>query len=90
MAGGMLFYFSQTNTLHAQNLSSDFRFTEYSPITYLYYKTIEYAKRRGYSKLVWGISTENEGEKLNLPLIRNKESYGSKYDLNHTFYKILR
>jgi len=89
MAGGMLFCFEQTNTIHAQNLSADFRFTEYSPITYLYYKVIEYAKGKGYSRLTWGISTENEGRKLNLSLVQNKESYGSEYALNHTFFKMI-
>lgn len=87
VAGGMMFVFAQTNTIHAQNLSADYTFTEYSPITYLYYKVIEKAKMDGYSKLSWGISTENQGKDLNLSLIRNKESYGSKYSLNTVYYK---
>ena len=90
VAGGMLFVFSQTNTIHAQNLSADYTFTEYSPITYLYYKVIERAKMDGYSKLSWGISTENQGKDLNLSLVRNKESYGSKYSLNTVYYKIYK
>lgn len=87
IAGGMMFVFKQTNVIHAQNLSADYTFTEYSPITYLYYKIIERAKMDGYSKLSWGISTENHGKDLNLALIRNKESYGSEYMVNFTFYK---
>lgn len=88
IAGGMMFVFKQTNVIHAQNLSADYTFTEYSPITYLYYKIIEQAKIDGYSKLSWGISTENQGKDLNLTLVRNKESYGSKYSLNTIYYKI--
>lgn len=90
VAGGMMFVFTQTNTIHAQNLSADYTFNEYSPITYLYYKVIEKAKMDGYSKLSWGISTENQGKDLNLSLVRNKESYGSKYSLNTIYYKIYK
>ena len=89
IAGGMMFVFKQTNVIHAQNLSADYTFTEYSPITYLYYKVIEQAKKTGYSKLSWGISTENQGKDLNMTLVRNKESYGSKYSLNTIYYKNL-
>lgn len=87
LAAGMLFVFEQTKVIHAQNLSADYRFTEYSPITYLYYKVIEKAKLDGFRYLSWGISTEDQGKVLNMGLIRNKESYGSRYDLNRTFMK---
>ena len=88
MAAGMMFIFEQANVIHAQNLSADYRFEEYSPITYMYYRIIEQAKKDGYRALSWGISTENNGKVLNLGLIRNKEAYGSKHQLNRTFYKI--
>lgn len=87
VAGGMLFSFDRTKVLHAQNLSADYRLTDYSPITYLYYNVIVEAKKLGYKALSWGISTEDHGEYLNMGLIRNKESYGSKHQLNRTFYK---
>lgn len=87
MAGGMMFVFDNANVIHAQNLSADYRFNEYSPITYMYYRVIKQAKGDGYKALSWGISTENEGKKLNFGLIRNKESYGSKYQLNKTYFK---
>lgn len=87
LAAGMLFVFSRTKTLHAQNLSADYRFTEFSPVTYLYYKVIACAKAQGYRYLSFGISTEQEGKELNMGLIRNKEAYGSRYDLNRTFIK---
>lgn len=87
MAGGMMFVFDNANVIHAQNLSADYRFDEYSPITYMYYRVIKQAKEDGYRALSWGISTEDNGKVLNFGLIRNKESYGSKYQLNRTFYK---
>ena len=87
MAAGMIFYFEGCNVAHAQNLSADYRFTEYSPITYLYYRVIEEQRRLGRRALSWGISTENNGKKLNFGLIRNKESYGSKYQVNRTYFK---
>jgi len=87
LAAGMLFLFPRTRAVHAQNLSADYRFTEFSPVTWLYYKVIECAKAQGYKYLSWGISTEDAGKKLNMGLIRNKESYGSRYDLNRTFIK---
>ena len=87
MAACMMFLFKRTQTIHAQYISSDYHFEEYSASTYLYYKLIENAKKQGYKYLSWGISTENHGRQLNGGLIRNKESYGSKYALNKTFYK---
>lgn len=87
LAAGMLFVFPETGTVHAQNLSADYRFTEFSPVTYLYYKVIEHAKALGYRYLSWGISTEHAGKELNMGLIRNKESYGSRHDLNRTFIR---
>lgn len=88
-AGGMLFVFWETNVLHAQNLSADYTFQEYSPVTYLYYKVIEQARKDGFQKLSWGISTEERGKVLNKTLIRNKESYGSRYCLNNIYEKRL-
>lgn len=90
VAGGMLFVFEQANVIHAQNLSADYHFTEYSPITYLYYRIIKQAKEDGYNYLSWGISTEEQGKILNFGLIRNKESYGSKHQVNRTYYKIFK
>lgn len=88
VAGGMLFIFEQSKVIHAQNLSADYRFTEYSPITYLYYKVIEQAKKDNFKALSWGISMEDCGNIINWGLVRNKESYGSKHQLNRTFYKL--
>lgn len=46
LAGGMLFIFQQTNVIHAQKLSADYTFNEFSLITYLYYKVIEMLKSK--------------------------------------------
>lgn len=90
MAAGMMFVFDKVNILHAQNLSyNPFVEREFSPITYLYYKIIMEAKKEGYCRLTWGVSTEDHGKMLNMGLIRNKESYGSEYFLNVTYYKTL-
>lgn len=86
VSAGMLFDF-EGNVLHAQNLVYDISITDYSPISFLYYKVIEYAKLQNYKTLSWGISTENNGRTINMGLIRNKESYGSKYQINRTYYK---
>ncbi len=87
LAGGMLFSFFNTNVLHAQNLSADTDYMESGAIAFLYYSVIFEAKRLGYDKLSWGISTEQQGQIINKGLIRNKESYGSEYYLNHTYIK---
>lgn len=88
MAGGMLFVFDNVNVIHAQNLSADYRFNDYSPITYLYYSIIQKAKNEGFKALSWGISTEERGSILNKGLIRNKESYASRYQMNYTYEKL--
>lgn len=91
LAGGMLFSFwnRKVKVLHAQNLSADLNFLDTGAISYLYYSVIMEAKRKGYQKLSWGISTENEGKIINKGLVRNKESYGSEYYLNRTYKKML-
>lgn len=88
LAAGMMFIFNRVNILHAQNLSyNPFIKRSYSPITYLYYNIMMEAKKEGYNKLTWGVSTEDYGQRLNMGLIRNKESYGSNYFLNSIYYK---
>lgn len=88
LAADMMFVFKQAKVMHSQNPSYDpFVERNFSPVTYLYYKLIEEAQREGFHKLTWGISTENCGRYLNMGLIRNKESYGSKHFVNKTYYK---
>ena len=55
----------------------------------MYYSMILEAKKMNYKKVSWGVSTENLGRVLNQGLLKNKESYGSTYSINKTFYKEL-
>lgn len=89
LAAGMLFSFGNTKILHAQNLSADTDYMDSGAITLLYYSVILEAKKMGYNKLSWGISTEENGEVINKGLILNKESYGSEYYINRTFVKLM-
>lgn len=89
LAAGMLFSFVNTKVLHAQNLSADTAYMDSGAITLLYYSVILEAKKMGYTKLSWGISTEENGTVINKGLILNKESYGSEYYINRTFVKLI-
>lgn len=89
LAGSMLFDFPEVKTIHAQNLSTDpnMDIKGIDPMVYLYYSLICEYKKQGYKNISWGISTEEKGSKLNFSLIKSKESYGSSYGCNRTFYK---
>jgi len=87
IAGSFVFDFSSTNTLHTQYLCAVNTNDNVNPMSFLGYSLIELALQMGYEKLSWGISTENMGRELNQGLIQSKEGYGSKYSLNHTFWK---
>lgn len=86
-SAGMMFVFDDLKIAHAQNLSTDPNSEDAITITYLYYAMIKEYKERGFAYLSWGKSTEECGKVLNFNLIRNKEAYGSNYDINYTFYK---
>lgn len=91
LAADMMFVFKQAKVIHSQNPSYDpFVERNFSPVTYLYFKLMEEAQKEGFHKLTWGISTESCGRYLNMGLIRNKESYGSRHFLNKTYYKEIR
>lgn len=86
VSAGMMFDFCH-KIFHAQNLSYDYHETEYSPISFLYYSILQYAAINGYEKVSWGISTESKGKYINQGLITNKEAYGSKHEVNRTYFK---
>jgi len=88
-AAGMLFDFAGVNVIHTQNLSTDPNDNSINSIEYLYYSLIKEYKTKKYKYLSWGISTEDFGNYLNHGLLKNKESYGSTYSINKTFYKKL-
>lgn len=90
----MIFEFKNNafSIAHTQYLASDCTAIypkHLNPMEYLYYSIIKHYKEQGYKYLSWGISTENRGAVLITGLIKNKESYGSSYSLNKTFYKEL-
>jgi len=85
IAGSMLFKFR--NVIHTQYLATKQDMIEFNPMTFLYYNLINEVRNMNYDKLSWGISTEENGKLLNTSLLAFKESFGSKYTLNRTFYK---
>ena len=85
----VVFYFPKTKTIHTQYLCSKEEFAKLSPMSFMYYSMILEAKKMNYKKVSWGVSTENFGHVLNQGLLKNKESYGSTYSVNKTFYKEL-
>jgi hypothetical protein len=85
ISAAMAFKFN--SVFHTQYLAADYDYLSYRPMTYLYYKLIEFAYQNGFRKLSWGISTEKRGAFLNESLLAFKESFGSKYSLNRGFYK---
>ena len=85
----VVFYFPKTKTIHTQYLCSKEEFSKLSPMSFMYYSMILEAKKMNYKKVSWGVSTENFGHVLNQGLLKNKESYGSTYSVNKTFYKEL-
>lgn len=87
IAGSMTFQFN--NVLHTQYLAADTSYQKYQPMSVLYYYLIKYAYDHNYDKLSWGISTEDKGSILNETLLAFKESFGSNYSMNRTYYKIL-
>ena len=85
----VVFYFPKTKTIHTQYLCSKEEFAKLSPMSFMYYSMILEAKKINYKKISWGVSTEDFGHALNQGLLKNKESYGSTYSVNKTFYKEL-
>ena len=87
VAGSMLFYFKNVNAYHLQYTCAKQDITDYSPMIFLWYKLISFAHECGSKYLSFGISTEQKGCVLNKGLIMSKESYGSKYAVNRTYFR---
>ncbi len=88
VAGTMLFKFNE-DIIHTQYLAAIQEYLYLNPMNYLYYSIIKEARELGYNYLSWGISTENCGKILNNNLANFKESFGSSYSINRTYYKAL-
>lgn len=86
VAGTMLFYFEQTKCLHTQYLAADPSMEKLSPMSFLYYYVIQYAKKTDCRYLSWGIATDHDGN-LNMGLIQAKEAVGSRQTINRIFEK---
>ncbi len=87
LAGSMMFYFQQTGVAHAQYLCADPQYNQLSPMTYMYYVMLVEMRKKGYKKVSWGIATAELGTYLNEGLIKSKEHYGSKYEIDPVFVK---
>lgn len=88
LAGSFVFFLSDT-VAHTQNLVSLPEFAKENALMFLSYRLLVELRQEGFHKVSWGISTENCGKEVNLGLIRAKESYGSVYSNNRTYYKKL-
>ncbi len=87
IAGAMMFYFHRTNVAHTQYLCAEPQLHTLSPMTYLYFAMIKEMKEQGFSKISFGISTEDKGKTLNYGLTRSKEAYGGEHCINRKFCK---
>ncbi len=87
IAGTMLFYFD--NIIHTQYLAYDEAYNEFYPMSYLLYHVFDMAKAGGFKGTSFGISTEEQGKKLNVGLAVFKEGFGAKYCNNRSYQKEL-
>ena len=87
IAGTMLFKFK--DVLHTQYLAQN-QNEEYSKLyamDFLFVNTMQLALNLNFSKLSFGISTEDSGKILNKGLALFKEGFGSKYSVNKSYFK---
>lgn len=87
-AGAMIFDFKTVECIHTHYLAAAPEYEKYSPMSFLYYSMINYAVKRGYKSVSWGIATDHDGN-INWNLCRTKESYGSMHSINRIFVKAL-
>lgn len=87
VAGMMMFDFRQTNVRHVQYLAPNYGITLFQPTTAMNVSVMREAAKEGISKFSWGISTEDCGEYLNIPLAKFKESFGARSALNLLYSK---
>ena len=87
VAGMTMFEFKETNVLHAQYVATNNEITQFLPSTAIYIAVMREAAKDKFTKMSWGISTENCGEYLNLSLFKYKESFGAKSALNLIYTK---
>lgn len=64
------------NVFHTQYLDTNYKYTGQYPNLLLIHELIQIAKRDGYTKFSFGVSTENNGKYLNEGLFNYKAGYG--------------
>ena len=87
IAGSMMFYFKNVGVAHTQYLCALPDYNKLSPMTFAYYSMIKDSMEKGYKKLSFGISTENNGLYINEGLTKSKEAFGGKHSVNRIYYK---
>jgi hypothetical protein len=85
LAGTMMFYFHKVGVAHTQYLCSRQSLDEVSPMSFLYFNILQTMRDKGFKKMSWGISTEEQGRLLNTGLIWFKESVGSSHAVNRIY-----
>lgn len=86
VSGTMLFYFGH-QVLHTQYLAQDSDFSKLYPMNFQDFSLIQMARDRGFSKISFGISTEERGTVLNEGLALFKEGFGCDYSINRSYTK---
>lgn len=89
IAASMMFYFHSVKVAHTQYLCADPEYNKLSPMTFMYYSMLKEMRKEGFNKVSWGIVTEDMGRELNEGLARSKEDFGSKYEINPIYVKVL-
>lgn len=87
VAGMMFFIFPETKNIHAQYIATNPDFLNFQPATAIYIYAMREAAKEGFKNISWGISTENQGNFLNLSLLHFKESFGAKHSANVIYTK---
>lgn len=90
LAAGWLFLFNNMRIAHTQYLCANNAYASLSPMTFLYYSSIEYCKSIGCRYLSWGISTEDSGAVLNWGLTESKEHFGSLHSVHRSYRRRIR
>ena len=84
----MLFYFEK-QVLHTQYLAQNAAYAKMYPMNFLNLNLIELARKKGFARFSFGISTEERGQVLNKGLALFKEGFGCDFYSNRIFYKEL-
>ncbi|MFD3157165.1 GNAT family N-acetyltransferase [Haloimpatiens sp. FM7330] len=88
IAGSMVFKFKD-KVFHTQYLAAHPDYLYVFPMNFLNYNLIKTAKESNFEYFSFGISTENNGKRLNNTLAEFKEGFGTTYSINKTYFKDL-